>query len=423
VSAPVRSPIEEAREGHSLAEVAARTGIELTTTTGSVSARCPLPSHGHPDRTPSMRLYLDDDRYYCFGCGAKGDVIQWVRDATSCAVPEAIRALESGEAIPNAWAGRPFDRGGPSSRAPQPGELGELPDRSRTPAGVLADLVRLAWACCTTPSLHRLGATYLAARGIDVGVLEAFTGRAEVGHTPDSTGGIVTPLLADGFGEDALVDAGLATRRGDGRLVDFYHHRVLVPLYEEETLVGLIGRNVGIPRAPKYKNPPLTLLYDKSASLYQPLPAPTPDGVVIVVEGTLDAMAIAVAALRAGQGDRFCPLTQSGRELSARQLEYVLGLPGRVVLGFDGDEAGRDATRRVAAAAARRGRAVLVASLPEGEDPASWLAERGEAGLAVWRPSCRDTTAVGESQRLSGERRVPAREPEPMPTSGWEVSL
>jgi hypothetical protein len=77
---------------------------------------------------------------------------------------------------------------------------------------------------------------------------------------------------------------------------------------------------------------------------------------VLVFEGTLDAMAIAVTALRAGQGERYCPLTQSGRELSGPQLEYVLGLPGRVVLAVDGDEPGRDTTRRVAAAA-RRGEA------------------------------------------------------------------
>jgi DNA primase len=423
VSAPVRSSIEEARERHSLAEVAARTGIELATSTGNLSVRCPLPSHGHPDRTPSMRLYLDDDRYFCFGCGAKGDVVQWVRDVKGCGVPEAIRALGTGEAFANAWAGRPVDRGDSQARGLAPGAVGELPDPARTPAGVVAELLRHAWERCTTRPLHRLGAAYLAARGIDVGILEAFTGQAEVGHTPDATGGIVAPLLAEGFGEDALVDAGLATRARDGRLGDFFHHRVLVPLYEGERLVGVIGRNVGSPRAPKYKNPPRTLLYDKSATLYQPLPAPTPDGYVIVVEGTLDAMAIAVAALRTGRADRYCPLTQSGRELSARQLERVLGLPGRVVLGFDGDEAGRDATRRVAAAASRRGRGVLVASLPEGEDPASWLAQRGETGLTVWRPSRRDTPAVGESQPPSGECRVPGCQPEPMPTSGWEVSL
>jgi len=423
VSGPARSPIEAARGRHSLAEVAARTGIELSTTAGSVSVRCPLPAHGHPDRNPSMRLYLDDDRYYCFGCGARGDVIQWVRDLTICGTSEAIRALEAAQAFRNAWADKPFERAARPRRDPQAGALGEVPDRTRTPCAVVADLVRLAWERCTTSSLHRQGVAYLSAREIDVEVLEAFTGRAEVGHTPDASGGIVAPLLAEGFRANALLDAGLTTRRGDGSLVDFYHHRVLVPLYEDEHLVGLIGRNVGSPRAPKYKNPPTTLLYDKSAPLYQPLPAPNPEGQVIVVEGTLDAMAIAVAALRAGQADRYCPLTQSGRELSARQLEYVLGLPGRVVLGFHGDEAGRDATRRVAAAAARRGRDVLVKSLPDGKDPASWLARRGPGGLAVWRTPCRDTTAAGESQRPSGERRVPGREPEPTPACGWEVSL
>ena len=406
MSAPVRSPIEEARERHSLAEVAARTGIELGTSTGNLSVRCPLPSHGHPDRTPSMRLYLDDDRYYCFGCGAKGDVVQWVRDVKGCGVPEALRALGSGEAFVNAWAGRAVDRGDSQARGLEAGAVGELPDPTRTPAGVVAELLRHAWERCTTRSLHRLGAAYLANRGIDVGVLESFTGRAEVGHTPDAAGGIVARLLAEGVGEDALVDAGLATRGRDGRLVDFFHHRVLVPLYEGECLVGFIGRNVGSPRAPKYKNPPRTLLYDKSATLYQPLPAPSPEGLVLVVEGTLDAMAIAVAALRAGQADRYCPLTQSGRELSGAQLEYVLGLPGRVVLAFDGDEAGRDATRRVAAAAARRGRHVPVASLPEGEDPASWLARRGPAGLSALAPN---PYRNGPRQALHGARPRPQR--------------
>ncbi len=99
------SLIAEALDRHSLAEVAWRTGIPLATTTGAVTVRCPLPSHGHPDRTPSMRLYLDEGRYYCFGCGARGDVIQWVRDAEGVGFNDAIRLLDSGRPITNTWAG------------------------------------------------------------------------------------------------------------------------------------------------------------------------------------------------------------------------------------------------------------------------------------------------------------------------------
>lgn len=90
-----RSPIAAAVERHRLVDVAQRTGIALNTTTGTVTVRCPMPSHGHADRTPSMRLYLGDDRYYCFGCGAKGDIVQWVRDAEGVGLAPAIDLLDS----------------------------------------------------------------------------------------------------------------------------------------------------------------------------------------------------------------------------------------------------------------------------------------------------------------------------------------
>ena len=74
------SPLEAARQRHRLADVAERTGIFVARSKPTLTVRCPMGSHAHPDRTPSMRLYLEDDRYYCFGCGARGDVVQWARD-------------------------------------------------------------------------------------------------------------------------------------------------------------------------------------------------------------------------------------------------------------------------------------------------------------------------------------------------------
>jgi DNA primase len=106
---------------------------------------------------------------------------------------------------------------------------------------------------------------------------------------------------------------------------------------------------------------------------------------VVVVEGTLDAMAIAVAAVRSGKAGQFCSVTQSGRELSAKQLEQAVSLnSGPLVLAFDGDAAGRESARRHAIAAVRLGHAVSVTTLPGDHDPASWLAERGANGLRAW---------------------------------------
>jgi len=148
--------------------------------------------------------------------------------------------------------------------------------------------------------------------------------------------------------------------------VDFYRQRVLIPIRDERSrMCGFLGRNVGGDRWPKYKNPPRTHAYDKSVNLYQPLPAPTaPGGQVVVVEGTLDAMAIAVAAVRSGRSGQFCPVTQSGRELSVVQLERVISLHRpSLVLAFDGDSAGRDSAHRYAVPAARLGHSAAVTSL------------------------------------------------------------
>ena len=196
-------------------------------------------------------------------------------------------------------------------------------------------------------------------------------------------------LRSSGFGDDELIDAGLAQRYGDGPVTDFYRQRVLIPIRDDhDSVAGIIGRNIGDQqRWAKYKNPPLTAVYDKSVNLYQPLWAPADQrGQVIVVEGTLDAMAIAVAAIRTGRANQFYPVTQSGRELSPAQLDQILAMhPAEPILGFDGDAAGREATHRYAVEVAHRGRLVAIMILPDNHDPASWLAEHGDVGLDASR--------------------------------------
>jgi len=403
------SPIDAARSRHPLADVAARTGIECYQASGSLTVRCPLPTHGHLDRTPSLRLHLDDGIFSCFGCGAKGDAVEWVCRTESVEWREAIRILDDHRPLTNAWAGQASSAGERPHRTPashvEAPELVrriEAPDLERTPPQRVHAALDAAWGYYTYPPLRYRGEDYLRERAIDVRVLEAHTGRPEVGHTPAKADGLVASLRRQGFNDDELVDAGLAHRRlGGGPLDDFYRQRVLIPIRDDQSrIVGFIGRNVGDQqRFAKYKNPPRTALYDKSVNLYQPLPAPThPRGQVIVVEGTLDAMAIAVAAIRSGQADRFCPVTQSGRELSDIQIRRVIDLhPTRPVLGFDGDAAGRDSAVRYERAFVALGRHAVVSTLPAAHDPASWLAAHGDIGLDAWH-CC---GSVGSTRGLS----------------------
>ena len=266
--------------------------------------------------------------------------------------------------------------------------------------------------------LHARGAGYFAKRGIDIGVLEAHTGLAEVGHTPANPVGLVIALQAKGFTPDELVDAGLAHRHlAGGLLTDFYRQRVLVPVRDSDRkVVGMVGRNIGGPSFAKYKNPPRTAVYDKSVNLYQPLPAPTARrGQVVVVEGTLDTLAIAVAAIKAGKAAAFCPVTQSGRELSDAQVGRIVAMyADSLVLGFDGDDAGRESAARYVRVFARAGEAVSVTLLGHGHDPASWLAEQGERGLSSW-----SSEGIGRRRGVRGAQSAIRRQTEDMaPTEG-----
>lgn len=250
-----------------------------------------------------------------------------------------------------------------------------------------------AWAFYSAGDLHLRGLSYLADRGIEASILERYTQRSEVGHTPARRDGLVRALCSGGVDASEIVDAGLALVSRDGRApVDRFRDRVLVPIRDEEGWVcGLVGRFVGNGSAPKYLNPPRTALYEKSVHLYEPLPLShsTRRPQVVVVEGTLDAMAIAVAAIQRGRADEVIPLTQSGRELSARQLEHALDVgQGELVLALDGDAAGREATERIASAARRHGSRALWARLPDGHDPASLLAAVGPAALNELLEGC-----------------------------------
>lgn len=170
------SPITAARARHTLAEVAARTGVDAYRTGGSVSVRCPFPSHGHPDRTPSLRLHLDAGIFSCFGCGAKGDAVEWVRLAEGVDWREAIAILDAGRPFSNAWAGKApsgYERSpGVPARTAAGAESAGQPDAAdlaRTPPERVHAALDAAWGYYTQPGLRARGEEYLWGRGIVAG--------------------------------------------------------------------------------------------------------------------------------------------------------------------------------------------------------------------------------------------------------------
>ena len=263
-----------------------------------------------------------------------------------------------------------------------------------------------AWHYYTLPQLADRAREYLGCRGIDVTALEEAAGGPLAGHTPRSATGLVDQLRRRGFSDDEMVDSGWVARPrtpaavDDGaagtapapvELRDRFRDRVLLPFRDEAgNLVGVTGRAVDWEpgsQAPKYLNSPRTATFDKSQVLYRPVEHPVSDRAsAVVVEGTLDALAIAAVAAAAGVLEHFAPVSQSGVSLTPEVAERVCAITARppIVCG-DADPPGMVATARWATSLMRtQHREVLALTLPAGSDPAAWLVEQGPGGLAAF---------------------------------------
>jgi DNA primase len=217
------------------------------------------------------------------------------------------------------------------------------PLRSRTPSRphlprISTDrgyeINQVAWEHFATPVATKFAQSYLARRrGIDLAALREFSGGAPVvGYARTGWTTLVSRLHDKGVSDDELLASDLAQLTGTGDLVDTCRGRIIIPVTDDAGQInGFIGRDVtGDYRAPKYRNPTRTATFNKSTILYRPthhiLAA---DANVVIVEGVLDALAIAAAAARRGEMDRFAPCTTSGVTASQEQVCRVLALHPR----------------------------------------------------------------------------------------------
>lgn len=387
------------RHDHRIETVVAASGVELTQRGRGFMGCCPF----HDDSTASLSVGGVPDRFHCFGCGAGGDVIEYVHRFTGLPFTGAVRALEQGTA---------FCGAAPSitRQVPCPARAVE---QTTTPQRARA-INNLAWEFFTLPASIGVAETYLRdARGIDIGPLrEVGGGEPIVGYARTEWRAMTRHLKSRGVTNTELLELDLAQRSRAGELIDTYRGRLIVPvLHEGGSIDGFIGRDTtGDPRAPKYRNPTRTPTFDKSAALYRPTDHGLDAGAnVVVVEGVLDALAISAAAARGGELAMFAPATTSGVTVSGVQARAVLALhPKPPVIALDGDKAGREGTARwLAALCVERGRIALVTWLPDGVDPAEWLQHQGVRGLRALDRRCYgDPATKTPSPQLPGRDLV-----------------
>jgi len=372
-----RIDIAALRAAHPIEQVIAASGVELHARGQGYMGCCPF----HGDTTPSLSVGGVPERFKCFGCGAAGDVIEFVRRLHGLSFVDAVHALEQGSITRTSVSAARI--------------LRVVPPVPATPPAIAADraydINLRAWHHFSTPVAKVFAHSYLRQhRGLDLTALETESpGWPLVGHAGTGWTTLIDRLRTEGVSDEELLATDLAQITRTGRLIDTLRDRLVFPVTDPAGRIGgFIGRDItGDPRAPKYRNPTRTATFDKSATLYRPTHHRLDvDASVVVVEGVLDALSIAASATRRGQMGRFAPCTASGVTVSDAQVEAVLNLHERpVVIALDGDTAGADGTDRwLAAICLQRGRLALTSRLPNNLDPADWLQLQGDSGLTAF---------------------------------------
>lgn len=373
--------IPQIRARHPIAEVVTAAGIELRQRSRGWMGCCPF----HPDSTASLSVDGVPDRYHCFGCGASGDVIDFVARLRRISFLDAVAELEHGN-IPASAPPRRL-RLAASDGVTRPGAASAV-NRERG-----FEINELACRHLST------GTAEAMARGCMVAIRRMHVpfdlwcagpcGGSLVGYADSEWTSLTDLLRADGVSDEELLAMDLSQVSRRGTLIDTLYKRLVVPITNDAGQIeGFIGRNVSSrTELPKYRNPTRTVTYDKATALYRPTREPLAvDGRVVVVEGVFDAIALAGIAAEAGVSDKIAPVAACGVSVSAAQADQVLAISANPpLIALDGDDAGAGGTDRwLTRLCLERGRPAYVTRLPDGADPADWVSVHGVGGLGAF---------------------------------------
>ncbi len=362
------TPVETIKERLSIDEVIG-SYVKLERSGQNFKARCPF----HNEKTPSFYVSPNRGGYYCFGCGAKGDIFTFVESFEGLDFKGALKVLA--------------DRAGVELKPEKPGAKDE---RDRLFAIMEAATQYFESALTRVNDIQ----AYIKDRGLHEDTIKSF----RIGYAPEGWRNLADHLQSLGYSLKELEEAGLAKRvSGEGtkedRIYDRFRGRVMFPISDSSgRIIAFSGRIVKDDgTSAKYLNSPETPLFDKSSTLYGLDRAKETIrrlGYAILVEGQFDLVLAHQTGTKNVVAASGTALTDDEGETGSRgvaNMKMIARLCKNVVLSFDGDSAGIRATYRGVRLAWILGMDTKVALLPEGKDPADVIREGGDTWQKVLR--------------------------------------
>ena len=339
------SSVEKIKERLGIVDVVG-SYIKLERAGGSFKARCPF----HNEKTPSFFVSPDRDSYYCFGCGVKGDIFSFIEGFEGLDFKGALKVLA--------------ERAGIELVPENP----KFKDEREKLFAVMEEAT-----CFFEDNLSkaRLAFDYLKNRGLADKTIKEW----RIGYAPALWNNLENYLKAKGFPENEMEKAGLI-KREDGRSYDRFRNRIIFPIFDGSGRViafsGRILQDDG--KSAKYLNSPETELFSKSRVLYgfdkAKLAIKRMD-YSILVEGQMDL-------IMCHQAGYFNTVASSGTAITTSHLEILRRLSNKIIMAFDADNAGFNASAKAWQIALSLGMEVKIAELPKGFDPAELILKNKE---------------------------------------------
>lgn len=316
-------------------------------------ARCPF----HNEKSASFSVSQPKQFYYCFGCGAKGNAIDFLMQHDRLNFPEAVESLarHAGMEVPKTASTIKKDDALPA--------LYEL-------------MINVADYYYQTMRLSERAIEYLKGRGISGAIAQQF----HLGYAANGWSHVLDQFGHTESDKKKLFDTGLIIRKNEGGFYDRFRDRIMFPIHDYRGRIIGFGGRVLDQGEPKYLNSPETPLFQKGHELYglhQAIKAHRQLERVIIVEGYMDVIALfqhsityAVATL--------------GTATTPHHLHRLARYTTEIVFCFDGDEAGRTAAWRalqVVLPLMQDSMQVRFLFLPDGEDPDSLVRKEGKAAF------------------------------------------
>ena len=307
---------------------------------------CPF----HSEKTPSFVVYPETQSFYCFGCGAGGDVITFIKKISNLDYVEAVKLLAG-------RVGMPLPE--------EDDKVGRL--RSRV-LGINRAAARFFYEQLNADTEEAKAArAYWRGRGLSDSIR-----RFGLGYAPNDFSAMRRHLRGLGFSEEEMLASGIVKRSEKGNVYDAFRGRVMTPIFDLRGNVIAFGGRVLGDEKPKYINSPETLVYKKSKAMFAlNIAKKEPSRRYILCEGYMDVISLHQAGFNTA-------VAACGTALTPDQVRMLGEYADEVVLCYDSDEAGQKATARSLGLFAESPVKVSVLNIPGAKDPDEFIKKYGK---------------------------------------------